>query len=199
MNHLLIPKKEYKIVVIAGPTGSGESTFTNELVLTYPNLVRAVSATTRAPRGHEQDGVDYYFMNEIQFFEHVQSGDIPEHTFVPGRHVHYGAYLPDIESKLLAGKVVIVNTDVVGARYFKDHFHAVTIFIHPKSIETLRARILRRNPDIAEKELSLRIESAVKEISEAEGNYDFVVFNDDGEFVQTVEHIMDFLHTRGTI
>jgi len=77
-------------LVIAGPTGSGESTITRELINRYPIFVRLVTATTRPPRLNEKDGEDYYFFSEEEFKKEVTKGNIIEHTFVTGRAVYYG-------------------------------------------------------------------------------------------------------------
>ncbi len=185
------------MVVIAGPTASGESTFTKEFVLAYPNFERSVSATTRRPRMNEEEGIDYYFMNKEQFFENVQNGNIPEHTYVKERDAHYGTYLPDLQKKLDSGKTVIVNTDLHGARFYKDEYGASTIFIKPKSMQTLYDRLIRRDPTITREEVITRLISASQEILEAEHKYDFTVFNDDGEFAETMMKINDILAKQG--
>ncbi|MBP9668673.1 MAG: hypothetical protein KBE09_00080 [Candidatus Pacebacteria bacterium] len=186
-----------KVVVIAGPTASGESTFTKEFVLAYPNFERAVSATTRRPRMNEEEGIDYYFMTKEQFFENVQNGNIPEHTYVKERDAHYGTYLPDLQKKLESGKTVIVNTDLHGARFYKDEYGASTIFIKPKSMQTLYDRLIRRDPTITREEVITRLINASQEILEAEHKYDFTVFNDDGEFAETMMKINDILAKQG--
>jgi len=190
-------EKKKKIFVIAGPSGSGETTFTEELILAYPHFTRAVSSTTRAPRGEEREGEDYYFMTKEKFFEEVQAGHIAEHTYVKNRDAHYGTYLPDLEKRLASGKTVIVNTDLSGARYFKEHYDATTIFIKPKSMQVLYDRLLRRDPTISKDEVVSRLLNATQEIMEAEHNYDHVVFNEDGEFADTVLKIIDILRNEG--
>lgn len=186
-----MPKK--KVVVIAGPTASGETTFTKEFILGYKNFVKAISATTRKPREGEENGVDYFFFSREEFFDLVQKGDIPEHTFVKNRDAHYGTYLPDLKAKLESGKTVIVNTDLQGARWFKEHYRAITIFIKPKSMFTLYERLIRRDPSISREEVIVRLLHASQEILEAEHQYDYTVFNDDGEFADTMIKIQSIL------
>jgi guanylate kinase len=189
--------KEKNVVVIAGPSGSGETTFTRELTLGYSNFVRAVTATTRPPRTGEKNEIDYYFLDKEKFFEEVQNGNIPEHTFVKSRDAHYGTYLPDLEKKLKEGKTVIVNTDRSGALFFKRKYNATTIFIKPKSLDVLRDRIVRRDSQISEREVDLRILQAMQEIVDSTGYYDHVVFNTDGEFADTVIDVVDILKREG--
>lgn len=187
-----------QVVVIAGPSGSGETTFTNELISAYPNAIgRPISATTRPPRSGEQDGRDYYFFSKERFFEEVQQGNIVEYTRVKDRDVFYGTYKPEIEKKLVEFPVVIVNTDLAGARYFKQHYGATTIFIKPKSIDILGARIERRNPDMEPSEVYKRLHDALAEIVAAEKQYDYTVFNTDGEFAETIAEVVAILQREG--
>ncbi len=186
-----------RVVVIAGPTGSGETTFTHELILAYPNFVRLVTATTRPPRPGEREGYDYYFLSKEKFFEEVQEGTIPEYTHVRNRDAWYGTYLPDLNKKLEEGKTVIVNTDLKGAQYYKKHHHAITIFIQPKSLDVLRRRIMRRDPTISKEEVDNRMKQALDEIHHAENHYDFVVWNTDGEFVDTISRVVEILKLQG--
>ncbi len=182
-----------KVVVIAGPSGSGETTFTHELLLAYPNFSKLVTATTRPPRPGEKEGYDYYFMSKEQFFDHVQDGSIPEYTHVTNRDAWYGTYLPELEKRLEEGKTVVVNTDLAGARWYKEHYGAITIFIKPKSLDTLRGRITRRDPTISQEEVNNRMVQALKEINEAENQYDHVVWNADGGFVDTISSFIEIL------
>ena len=186
-----------QVLVIAGPTGSGESTFTNELVDAYENFVRLVSATTRKPRLNEEHGKDYYFFDKEKFFDEVQNGNIIEHTHVPSRDAFYGSYKPDLDEKILKGLNVIANTDVKGAKFFKENYGATTIFIRPKSLEVIEERLRRRDPDITEEEVRGRIKDAEREIKEAKNHYDHVVWNTDGEFANTVIDMVEVLKKEG--
>jgi len=190
-------RNQRQAIVIAGPTGSGETTFTNELILAYPQFARLVSATTRPPREGERGGEDYYFFSQEGFFEEVQKGNIPEYTHVKNRNAWYGSYKPDLDNKLSSGKIVIVNTDLHGAKHYKENYNAVTIFIKPKGLEVLESRLRRRNPDMSEHELEKRLEQAAREIAEAEDQYDYTVFNTDGEFSDTMEDVVEILKREG--
>ncbi len=186
-----------QVVVIAGPSGSGETTFTEELMLAYPHFTRLVSATTRTPRSGERDGEDYYFMTKEHFFEEVQKGSIPEHVYVKNRDAHYGTYLPDLRKRIASGKTIVVNSDLNGARYFKEHYNATTIFIKPKSIYTLYERLIRRDPNISKEEIISRLLNATQEMIDAEHHYDYVVFTGDGEFADTMIKIIEELRREG--
>jgi len=188
---------EKKVLIIAGPTGSGESTITKEIIKKFPIFSRLVTATTREPRLNEKNGIDYYFFSEEQFKKAVTKGEIIEHTFVPGRAVYYGTYVPDLEEKLKVGKNIIVNPDVVGARYYKKNFNATTIFIKTSSLDILRERLIGRDPTISAEELSERLKAAQYELENEENFYDYVIINDDGDLPQTVERVAGILQKDG--
>ncbi|MDP2650004.1 MAG: guanylate kinase [bacterium] len=186
-----------QVLVIAGPTGSGESTFTNELLEAYENFTRLVSATTREPRLNEENGKNYYFFSKTKFFEEVEKGNIIEYTHVANRDAYYGSYRPDLEEKIKKGLIVVANTDVKGAQFFKENYGATTIFIKPKSLEVIEDRLRRRDTDISEDEVHKRLQSAQKEIDEAKNKYDYVVWNTDGEFANTLFDVVEILKKDG--
>jgi len=190
-------QKEKQVVVIAGPTAVGESTFTHELVEGYENFVKLVSATTREPRLNEQDGIDYYFFDKEKFFEEIHTGNIIEHTYVANRDAYYGTYKPDLEEKLAKGLNIVANTDPKGAQFFKEHYNAATIFLRPKSLEVTEDRLRRRDSSITEEEVQKRVVQAKKEIADAENKFDYVVWNNDGGFVETVFEVIDILRKEG--
>lgn len=188
----------HTILVIAGPSGSGESTITNRLIALYPRIfARLVTATTRPPRGQERHAEHYYFFSKEEFERNVAAGDIVEVTHVAGRDAWYGSYKPDLEGKLSAGLVVIVNPDIVGARYYKTHYGATTIFVRPGSIEELIPRLRKRNPEITEAELAKRRAEAEREVTEEAGFYDYQIVNADGALDAAVEQVIDILKKEG--
>ncbi len=192
---------EKQVLVIAGPTGVGESTFTNELLESFDYFTKAVSATTRPPRLNEKHGIDYYFFDKERFFEEVENGNILEWTHVKNRDAYYGSYKPDIENKLRKGLVVIVNTDAKGAKFFKENYGATTVFIKPKDLEVIEDRLRRRDPSISDEEVFKRLKSAADEIKEAEesGVYDYVVWNTDYEFARTFDGLLEVLRKEGYV
>lgn len=186
-----------KVLIIAGPTGSGESTITKEIIKRFPIFTRLVSATTRLPRLNEQDKVDYYFFSEEDFKKKVTKGEIIEYSFVPGRAVYYGTYKPDLDKKLQLGKNIIVNPDVVGARYYKKNHNATTIFIKTLSIDDLKQRLIKRDPQISEEELDERLKAANYELENEENFYDYVVINREGHLEETVAEVITILKKEG--
>ncbi len=187
-----------QVVVVAGPSGSGESTITNEIVRRYPRrATRLVTATTRPPRRGEKSGKDYYFFSKEEFAQEKDLGHIPESTYIENRDTYYGTYVPDLEKKLAAGRVIIVNPDIVGARYYKEQHSAVTIFIIPESIDALEKRIRERSPDLSEAEIAHRRENAAREMRKEQSFYDYVVTNADGKLEKAVDDVVAILKKEG--
>lgn len=190
-------EKSKQVVVIAGPTGSGESTITKEILNRFPNTTRLVTATTRPPRSGEEPNKDYYFFSESEFKEKLTQGEILESTYNEARGVYYGTYAPDLNEKIANGKIVIVNPDIVGAKYYKEHNDAVTIFIKTESVDILIERIKARNPEMSEQELALRRLNAEAEIRDEQSYYDYVVLNRNGALEEAVNEVVSILQTKG--
>lgn len=187
-----------QVVVIAGPSGSGESTITERIVRRYPKRVqRLVTATTRPPRSGEKSGVDYYFFSKEEFEREKKAGRIPESTYIENRDTYYGTYAPDLEKKIAAGYLVIVNPDLIGARYYREHYNAVTIFIVPENVDALERRIRERSPDLSEAEIAHRRENAVQEMRKEQNSYDYVVVNADGKLDEAVDGVVAILKKEG--
>jgi guanylate kinase len=182
-----------KVLVIGGPTGSGETTITNEIIKQFPVFTRLVTATSRKPRNGEKDKVDYYFFSKEEFEKNIANGDIIEHTYIENRDNYYGTYKPDLDEKIAKGFNVIVNVDIVGAKYYKENYNAATIFIKPESIEELRERLANRDKNIDPEELNKRIENAENEIKNEMDFYDYVVVNANGKLEEAVEKTFDIL------
>ncbi|MEK7106787.1 MAG: hypothetical protein AAB899_01195 [Patescibacteria group bacterium] len=187
-----------QVVVIAGPTGSGETTITNEIVERFPRRAsRLVTATTRAPRAGEKNGVDYYFLSNEEFGREKETGGIIESTYISNRNTYYGTYAQDLNKKISSNKVVIVNPDIVGARYFKENFNAVTIFIVPESINAIERRIRERNPELSNADIAKRRANAEAEMRDEESFYDYKVVNADGKLDEAVEQVVAILKKEG--
>ena len=186
------------VVVIAGPSGSGESTITNEIVERYsPRIQRLVTATTRPPRTGEKNGVDYYFFSKEEFEREKKTGHILESTYIKNRDTYYGTYSPDLEKKIESGQLVIVNPDLVGARYYKENYGATTIFIVPENVDALERRIRERNPELPDIEVKQRRANAEAEIKKEKAFYDHVVVNADGKLEEAVKEVVAILKKEG--
>ena len=185
-------KQKNKILVISGPTGSGESTVTNKIIEKYPIFQRLITSTTRKPRGNEKNKVDYYFFTEEEFKNQRKQGNILEYTYIENRKVYYGTYLPDLNEKLAQGHV-IVNVDHIGLNFYKDNYGAVSIFIKPESLEIVKERLQIRNSKMTEKELMNRLKNAQDEIDREEEFYKYKVFNKQDKLEEAVQEIEEIL------
>ncbi len=189
--------KNRRVLVIAGPTGSGETTLTLEIIKKYPVFRRLVTATTRKPRGKDKNGVAYYFFSEKKFKNEIKKGNIIEYTYIKNRNVYYGSYKKDLDKKLKAGLNVIVNPDVVGAKYYKKKYNATAIFLMPDSMKNLRSRLIKRQPEISKEELKRRLKNAKNEIKKEKKFYDFIVTNEEGKIRETADKIISILKKEG--
>jgi len=179
-----------RVFVITGPSGVGKGTLIRGLMKRRPEFELSVSATTRAPRAGERDGVDYHFLSDEQFERHVQDGDFIEYADYAGRR--YGTLRQELQSRLRAGGPGGLEIEVQGARQVRQTLpEAVQVFIEPPSDEALRARLVGRgtdDPDVVER----RLDVARGEL-QAKSEFGHVVTNDDldtalGELQAIVEH-----------
>src|SRR3954466_10801455 len=132
-----------RVFVITGPSGVGKGTLIRTLLERMPELELAVSATTRAPRVGEDDGVHYHFLNDTEFDRRVLEGDFLEHAEYSGRR--YGTLRSELEKRTADGASVVLEIEVQGARQVADSMpEAVRIFIAPPSEDTLRTRLIGR-------------------------------------------------------
>lgn len=164
-----------KLFIISGPSGSGKTTLCEMLFKDMPELVNSISATTRKPRKGEVHGRDYYFLSEKAFKEKIQKGYFAEWCIVYGNY--YGTPYEYLNKTLTAGKDIILEIDVQGAKIIKIKYpESVLIFIEPPSINTLRSRLEKRKKD-SKAVIKNRINIAANELSEMK-IYDFKVVND---------------------
>ena len=186
-----------KLIIFSAPSGSGKSTIINKLMSEYGLQGRfSISATSRKPRGSEQDGVEYYFLTEEDFRKRISEGDFLEYEEVyPG--CFYGTLRSEVDRTLARGENVILDIDVQGGLNVKKIYgdRALTLFIQPPSIERLRERLERRGTDAPEV-IKRRLAKAETELSFAP-KYDAVVVNDDLEEAcrDAARVIEDFLST----
>jgi guanylate kinase len=164
-----------RVFVITGPSGVGKGTLIRGLMERLPQLELSVSATTRAPRAGEIDGVDYHFLTREEFDRRVANGEFVEHADYAGRS--YGTLRSELEDRVRAGKPVVLEIEVQGARQVRAAMpEAVQVFIAPPSLDALRARLIGRGTDDAE-EVERRLRVAEQELA-AQPEFAHVVVND---------------------
>jgi len=160
--------------VVAAPSGAGKSSLVKALMELDAGVQPSVSHTTRAPRGQEFDGREYFFINDAEF-----DAMVAENAFLEWAHVHgnrYGTSKSTIEERISQGLDVVLEIDFQGAVQIKRLFaNAVLIFILPPSWEELRSRLLRRGEDTAEV-IEIRLANAATEMAQAH-EFDFVIIN----------------------
>jgi guanylate kinase len=169
-----------KMIVISAPSGSGKSTIINWLMQEHPELRLSfsISCTSRAPRGTEQNGVEYFFLTPEEFRQRIENEEFLEYEEVyEGRF--YGTLKAQVEHQRETGENVVFDVDVKGGCHIKSYYgdEALSIFIQPPSIEVLRQRLESRGTDAPEV-IDQRIERAAFELTFAE-KFDHVVVNDD--------------------
>jgi guanylate kinase len=159
------------LIVISAPSGAGKTTVCQQLLASCPGLSRAITCTTRAPRGDEKDGIDYYFLDAASFLRRVQAGNFLEHATVYGNS--YGTLHSEVMGKLRLGKDVLLNVDVQGAASIRERAGAdpelkralVSVFLTPPSLGVLEQRLRNRGTD-AEQVIQKRLGVARQEISQ---------------------------------
>lgn len=167
-----------RVFVITGPSGVGKGTLIQGLMRRLPQLQLSVSATTRAPRPGEREGVDYHFLDGEEFERRVRAGDFVEHADYTGRR--YGTLRSELEERVQAGIPVVLEIEVQGARQVRRAMpEAVLVFIAPPSLADLRARLLGRGTD-GNEEVQRRLSIAEEELAARE-EFAHVVVNDDLE------------------
>jgi len=163
------------LFIISAPSGAGKSSLVKSLLAADPQVALSISHTTRAPRGQEQHGREYFFTSAAEFEQLIAQNALLEWAQVHGNH--YGTSAQTVQAQLASGRDVILEIDYQGAFQVQQQLpEAQLIFILPPSMEELLARITKRGEDAAEK-IALRMNNAREEISQA-GKFDFVIIND---------------------
>lgn len=183
-----------KLVIFSAPSGAGKSTIVNYLLGQHLDLKFSISATSRPPRGAEQDGVEYYFLSPEEFREKVGNGEFLEYEEVY-KDRYYGTLKSEVQRILDNGNNVIFDVDVIGGCNIKDYYgkQALAVFIEPPSIDELRQRLVKRGTD-SDEVINDRIAKAEYELTFAE-KFDVVIHNEDLEKAKSeaLSVIQDFL------
>lgn len=187
-------KDNRKVVIFSAPSGSGKSTVVNHILKLHPELEFSISAASRAPRGTEQNGVEYYFLSPDEFRARIAAGDFLEYEEVY-TDKFYGTLKSEVERLLGEGKHVIFDVDVVGGCNIKQYYgdRALSLFIQPPSIDELRRRLVGRATDAPEV-IESRVAKAAYELTFAP-KFDVVIVNDQLEAAEAkaLQVIQQFL------
>ncbi|MCR5071503.1 MAG: guanylate kinase [Bacteroidales bacterium] len=184
-----------KVIIFSAPSGAGKSTVVNHLLGLHPEFEFSISATSRAPRGQERDGVEYYFLSAERFRELIR-----EDAFVEYEEVYhdrfYGTLKSEVERIWAQGHVIVFDVDVKGGVSLKKYFGdaALSVLITPPNLEVLEQRLRGRGTD-AEEAIRERLAKAGWELDFAAGKFDRELVNDKLEdtFAEAEALVNDFL------
>lgn len=168
-----------KVIIFSAPSGAGKSTVVNHLLSKYPELEFSISATSRAPRGQERHGVEYYFFSADEFRELIAKEQFVEYEEVYAGSF-YGTLKSEVERIWAKGNTIVFDIDVQGGVNLKRIFgeQALSIFIQAPSVDILRERLIGRQTDTMEA-IERRVAKAASEMEFAAGKFDYTLINDD--------------------
>jgi guanylate kinase len=173
-------KKNGRIIAVSSPSGGGKTSIIKRILKDFPEIIFSVSATTRPKRSNETNGVDYYFITDLEFEQKIKNGEFIE--WERFYDYYYGTLKSEVDNNLPAGRSVLFEIDVKGAislkKIYKD---SVLIFIDPPSFDELVKRLKRRKTE-TEIDLQKRIDRAKMELS-FKPKFDYIFVNDDLEKV----------------
>ena len=184
-----------KVIIFSAPSGAGKSTIVNHILSLHPELEFSISATSRAPRGTEKDGVEYYFFTADQFRQMIAEDKFIEHEEVYSGSF-YGTLKSEIDRIWAKGHAIVFDIDVKGGVNLKRIFgeKALSILIKAPSMEVLRQRLEGRGTDSREA-IERRLAKAESEMEFADGKFDYTLVNDslDAAFAEAEKIVGDFL------
>lgn len=183
-----------KVIIFSAPSGSGKSTIVSHILKLHPEMEFSVSATSRAPRGKERNGIEYHFFTADEFRKMIA-----EDKFVEYEEVYAGSFYGTLKSEVQRiwdkGHVIIFDVDVKGGVNLKKYFgnKALSVFIQAPSVEELRKRLIARGTDSAEA-IAKRVAKASEEMTYAD-KFDYILVNDDLQkaYAEAEKVVDDFL------
>lgn len=183
-----------KVIIFSAPSGSGKSTIVSHILKLHPEMEFSVSATSRAPRGQEHNGIEYHFFTADEFRKMIA-----EDKFVEYEEVYAGSFYGTLKSEVQRiwdkGHVIIFDVDVKGGVNLKKYFgdKALSVFIQAPSVEELRKRLVARGTDSAEA-IAKRVAKASEEMTYAD-KFDYILVNDDLQkaYAEAEKVVNDFL------
>ena len=167
-----------RLIVFSAPSGGGKTTLVKYILSKFNEIEFSISATSRKPRGNEKNGVDYYFLSDLEFKKRINNKEFVEHEEVYGGFF-YGTLKSELKRIWEKNKIVIFDIDVVGGVNIKEMFHKETlsIFVMPPSLEILEKRLIDRG-DISKDQIMTRIKKAENELDYA-SKFDNIIINSD--------------------
>lgn len=173
-----MPQNLEKVIILTAPSGAGKTSIASYLLKTLPQLSFSVSATTRAPRGNEKDGVEYHFISPSTFEGHIYQNDFLEYEMVY-EGLYYGTLKSELTRIWNLGKIPVLDIDVKGAIKIQKQLaeNSLSIFIMPPSIEVLKQRLENRKTETAEN-IQMRLDKAAYEISFS-NQFNVIIQNND--------------------
>jgi guanylate kinase len=189
------PEPHPLLVIISAPSGGGKTTLCEQTLVARPEMKRAITCTTRAPRPGEKDGVDYYFLDAVTFQTRVEAREFLEHATVYDKR--YGTLKSEVLGKLRAGHDVLLNVDVQGAAAVRAYAEneaeirraLVTVFLTPSSILMLDQRLRKRGKD-SEEVIQQRLAAARREIAEWR-HFDYLIVS--GPIAEDLQRMLAIL------
>lgn len=184
------------LILISAPSGAGKTTLCEQLLANHPEITRAVTCTTRAPRAGERNGVDYHFLSRAEFEQRLQAGEFLEHANVYGNL--YGTLKTEVLERLRTGKHVLLNIDVQGAatvrQQAKSHAELgaalISVFLTPDSFSILEQRLRKRGTD-SEEVIQRRLLTARLELEQYR-NFDYLLISTSiGEDLRRMQTILE--------
>ena len=167
-----------RLIVFSAPSGAGKTTLVKYILSKFNEIEFSISATSRKPRGNEKNGLDYYFLSDLEFKKRINNKEFVEYEEVYGE-IFYGTLKSELKRIWENNKIVIFDIDVVGGVNIKEMFHKETlsIFVMPPSLEILEKRLIDRG-DISKDQIMTRIKKAENELDYA-SKFDNIIINSD--------------------
>ena len=176
------------LFIVSAPSGAGKTSLCKKVVKLVPNLCFSISSTTRPPRKHEKNGIDYYFVSPDEFTKMVNENQLVEWTNIYSNY--YGTAKATVEECRNQNKDVIFDIDHVGAQRLKKIYDdSITIFILPPSYEELAERLIQRGTD-SEDVIKMRLNKAKNEMEQSDW-YQYRIVNDN--FDEAVKHLQEII------
>jgi guanylate kinase len=178
------------LINIGGPSGIGKTSVLRALLKQFPDAERLVTTTSRPPRPHERDGIDYYFIAEAEFKNRLAANAFLEHYFFPERGVYYGVERQVLETMLARNVLIFSAIEIHGWRVLKATYpDALGIYLLPANENQVREQYLQRDPKMDPAMLAERLRASAAELEEGKPEYTIHVVNHPGKLPETVHTI----------